>query len=151
MSWKGHLDAGRVDHRPVIQLDVLPTVMAAAGVATNGMELDGVNLLPYLTGQEKGAPHDALYWRLGGMMAIRRGDWKLVKTRDGPLVDLDPSALSDLSEAGLYNVAEDIGETRNRAAERPDKVEELAALWQRWNRELAEPSWKPGGSSQSAP
>ena len=76
-------------------------------------------------------------------MAIRRGDWKLVKTRDGPLVDVDPSALRDLSEAGLYNLAEDIGETRNRAAERPDKVKELADLWQQWNRQLAKPLWEP--------
>jgi arylsulfatase A-like enzyme len=153
MSWKGHLDAGRVDHRPVIQLDVLPTVLAAAGVATNGSELDGVNLLPYLTCTAKGAPHDALYWRLGGMMAIRRGDWKLLKTRDGPLVDVDPSALRDLSEAGLYNLAEDIGETRNRAAERPDKVKELADLWQQWNRQLAKPLWepRPSGSPSTAP
>ena len=153
MSWKGHLDAGRVDHRPIIQLDVLPTVLAAAGVATNGSELDGVNLLPYLTGTAKGAPHDALYWRLGGMMAIRRGDWKLVKTRDGPLVDVDPSALRDLSEAGLYNLAEDIGETRNRAAERPDKVKELADLWQQWNGQLAKPLWepRPSGSPSTAP
>jgi len=70
-----------------------------------------------------------------------------VKTRDGPLVDTDPSALSDLSEAGLYNLVEDIGETRDRAAERPDKVTELAQLWQRWNRDLAKPSW---GSLPSA-
>jgi arylsulfatase A-like enzyme len=153
MSWKGHLDAGRVDHRPVIQLDILPTVLAAAGVATNGSELDGVDLLPYLTGTAKGAPHDALYWRLGGMMAIRRGDWKLVKSRDGPLVDVDPSALRDLSEAGLYNLAEDIGETRNRAAERPDKAKELADLWQQWNCQLAKPLWEPlpGDSPSTAP
>ena len=143
MSWKGWLDAGRVDHRPIIQLDILPTVLAAAGVATNASEVDGVNLMPYLTGKAKGAPHDALYWRFGGMMAIRRGEWKLVKTRDGPLVDADPSALSDLSGAGLYNLAEDIGEMRNRAAERPDKVKELTDLWQQWNRQLAKPLWEP--------
>ena len=143
MSWKGHLQAGRVDHRPIIQLDVLPTALAAAGVAAKAAELDGVNLLPFLTGPAKGAPHDALYWRLGGMMAIRSGDWKLVKTRDGPLVDVDPSVLRDLSEAGLYNLAEDIGETRNRAAERPEKVKELSDLWQRWNRQLSRPLWGP--------
>jgi arylsulfatase A-like enzyme len=143
MSWKGHLDAGRVDDRPIIQLDVLPTALAAAGVATSGSELDGVNLLPFLTGTAKGAPHDTLYWRLGGMMAIRRGDWKLVKTRDGPLVDVDPSALDDLDGAGLYNLAEDIGETRNRAAERPDKVRELGDSWREWNRQLAKPLWAP--------
>ena len=143
MSWKGHLDAGRVDDRPIIQLDVLPTALAAAGVAANGSDFDGVNLLPFLTGAAKGPPHDALYWRLGGMMAIRKGDWKLVKTRDGPLVDLDPSTLRDLSGAGLYNLSEDVGETRNRAAERPDKVKELSDLWQQWNRQLARPSWTP--------
>ena len=143
MSWKGHLQAGRVDHRPIIQLDVLPTALAAAGVAAKAAELDGVNLLPFLTDPAKGAPHDALYWRLGGMMAIRSGDWKLVKTRDGPLVDVDPSVLRDLSEAGLYNLAEDIGETRNRAAERPEKVKELSDLWQRWNRQLSRPLWGP--------
>lgn len=143
MSWKGQLAAGRVDDRPVIQLDVLPTALAAARVAANPSEFDGVNLLPFLTGTEKGAPHDALYWRLGGMMAVRRGDWKLVKTRDGPFVDVDPSALGDLSEAGLYNLAEDIGETRDRAAERPDKVKELSDLWQQWNRQLAKPLWNP--------
>jgi arylsulfatase A-like enzyme len=143
MSWKGHLDAGRVEHRPIIQLDVAPTVLAAAAVTTNAAEYDGVNLLPFLTGTLPGEPHDALFWRLGGMMAIRRGDWKLVKTRDGPLVDIDPAALRDLSEAGLYNISEDIGETRDRAAERPDKVKELGDLWQEWNHQLPKPLWMP--------
>jgi arylsulfatase A-like enzyme len=143
LSWKGRLDRGRVDDRPIIQLDVLPTALAAAGVATNGSEFDGVNLLPFLTGTAKGAPHDALYWRLGGTMAIRKGDWKLVRTREGRLVDVDPSTLRDLADAGLYNLAEDIGETRDRAAERPDKVKELGDLWQQWNRQMAKPSWAP--------
>jgi arylsulfatase A-like enzyme len=150
MSWKGHLDAGRVDDRPIIQLDVLPTALAAAGVTANASEFDGVNLLPYVTQQARGEPHDALYWRLGGMMAIRRGEWKLVKTREGPLIDVDPSVLSDLSEAGLYNLSEDIGETRNLAAQRPEKVKELGAAWQQWNRGLAKPLWAPqrGRASQ---
>ena len=63
--------------------------------------------------------------------------------RDLLSVDVDPSTLRDLSDAGLYNLSEDIGETRNRAAERPDKVKELSALWQQWNRQLAKPAWAP--------
>ena len=145
MSWKGHLTAGRVDERPIIQLDVLPTALAAAGIAAKASEFDGVNLLPFVTGQVQGEPHDALYWRLGGMMAIRRGEWKLVKTREGPLIDVDPSVLHDLTEAGLYNLSEDIGETRNRASERPEKVRELSDSWQQWNRQLAKPLWAPRG------
>jgi arylsulfatase A-like enzyme len=144
MSWKGHLDAGRVDRRPIIQLDVVPTALAAAGVVTSRSEFDGVDLLPFLKGTAKGMPHDALYWRFGGMMAIRRGDWKLVKTRDGALVDVDPSKLRDLSGAGLYNLSEDIGETRDLAAERPDKAKELSDLWQQWNSQLSKPLWGPG-------
>ena len=143
IAWKSHFDAGRVDHRPIIQLDVLPTALSAAGIPVRTGEFDGVDLMPFLTGAAKGEPHDALYWRLGGMMAVRRGDWKLVKTRDGPLVDIDPAVLADLSDAGLYNLAEDIGETRNRAAERPDKVKELSDVWQEWNRQLSKPLWKP--------
>ena len=150
LSWKGHLASGQVDDRPIIQLDVLPTALAAAGIMTNASQFDGVNLLPYVTGQATGEPHDALYWRLGGMMAIRRGEWKLVKTREGPLIDVDPSVLSDLSQAGLYNLSEDIGETRNLAAQRPEKVKELGAAWQQWNRQLSKPLWAPqrGRASQ---
>jgi arylsulfatase A-like enzyme len=143
MAWKGHIEPGQVDHRPIIQLDVLPTALAAAHVATNASAYDGVDLLPFVTGTATAAPHDVLYWRFGGMMAVRKGDWKLVKASEGPLVDVDPSALHDLSAARLYNLAEDSGETRNRAAERPDKVKELGDLWQRWNRHLARPSWSP--------
>jgi len=143
IAWKGHLQVGRVDHRPIIQLDVPPTALSAAGISVQTGEFDGVDLMPFLTGAAKGEPHDALYWRLGGMMAVRGGDWKLVKTRDGPLVDVDPSVLRDLSSAGLYNLAEDIGETRDLAAERPDKAKELADLWQRWNREMSMPAWTP--------
>jgi arylsulfatase A-like enzyme len=119
IRWKGHLAEGKTYRRPIIQLDVLPTVLAAAGVSPQPpWKLDGVN------------------------MALRAGDWKLVKTSDGPLGS-DPSVLSDLSGAGLYNLAQDIGETKNVAAAHPDKVKALADAWQRWNKELAKPLWAP--------
>ena len=141
IHWKGHIAAGKTFDHPVIQLDVLPTALAAAGVAAKpAAKFDGVNLLPYLTGKLKGAPHDTLYWRLGNMMAIRRGEWKLVKTREGRL-DTDVNALSDLSDATLYNLTEDIGEQRDLAAKHPDKVKELAAAWRQWNQQLAQPLW----------
>jgi arylsulfatase A-like enzyme len=141
IHWKGRVPAGKTFEQPVIQLDVLPTALAAAGISVRPpVKFDGVDLLPYLTGRQKGAPHDTLYWRMGNMMAIRRGPWKLVKTREGRL-DTNVAALGDLSEATLYNLAEDIGERRDLAAEHPDKVKELAAAWQTWNRQLALPLW----------
>ena len=118
--------------------------LAAAGVPVRPeWKLDGVDLLPYLTGKVPGPPHEALYWRLGGMMAIRKGDWKLVKTSEGPLLDTDPAVLRDLSTAELYNLADDIGETKNLAAAHPDRVRELAGTWQRWNSALVRPRWFP--------
>jgi len=145
IRWKGHLAEGKIDNRPIIQLDVLPTALAAAGVQTHSQwQLDGVNLLPFLTGKKSGRPHETLYWRFGEHMAIRKGDWKLVKTREGPLKEANPSSFNDLSNAELYNLAEDIGETKNLAPTHPEKVRELAADWQRWNKKLAKPLWPPG-------
>ena len=144
IRWRGHLAEGKIEARPIIQLDVLPTALAAAGVTPRSQwKFDGVNLLPFLTGKKSGRPHETLYWRLGEHMAIRKGDWKLVKTREGPLKEADRSTFNDLSSAELYNLAEDIGETRNLAAAHPEKVRELAADWQRWNKELAQPLWSP--------
>jgi arylsulfatase A-like enzyme len=142
VRWKGHLPEGRIESRPIIQLDVLPTALAAAGiVARPEWKLDGVNLLPFLAGQRAGAPHDALYWRSGGRMAVRQGDWKLVRMTDIRLAE-DTGAV-DLSAAELYNLKDDIGESRNVAAQNPAKVRELAAVFQRWNADLARPRWAP--------
>ena len=76
-------------------------------------------------------------------MAIRHGDWKLVKSRTGRFVDGDPAALSDLTGAELYNLADDIGESKNLASARPEKVKELGDLWQQWNKQLMKPLWGP--------
>ena len=144
IRWEGHLPQGKTDARPIIQLDVLPTALKAAGVTPQpNWQLDGVDLMPFLSGSTAGSPHDALYWRLGDNMAIRIGDWKLVKAHEGPLGG-DPSVLSDLSGAELFNLADDIGESRNLAAAQPQRVRELAEAWQKWNRQLARPLWRGG-------
>ena len=141
IRWKGKIAEGRSDPRPIIQLDVLPTALAAAGVDVRSeWKLDGANLLPFVTGRATGAPHDALYWRTGAIMAIRRGDWKLVKMLEDATKD-DPSAL-DLDGAELYNVREDIGETKNVAAAQRDRVQQLRIAWERWNAGLVPPAWR---------
>jgi arylsulfatase A-like enzyme len=144
MRWKGRLAEGKVDSRPIIQLDVFPTALAVAGVtATPEWKLDGVNLLPFLTTGTAAEPHEALYWRLGSNMAIRKGDWKLVRTQDGAL-RAEHDELRDLSSAQLFNLETDIGEKNDLSARYPDRKKELADAWQRWNQELAVPRWRPG-------
>lgn len=143
VQWKGHLPAGRVDARPVIQLDVLPTVLAAARIELQpAAKIDGVNLLPFLDSVETGVPHHALYWRFGQQMAIRMGDWKLVKGPGGG-VATETAARASVGGAELYNLREDIGEKKNLAAEHPEKVRELAAAWTAWNAQLEDPKWIP--------
>ena len=144
VSWKGHLAEGKLDRRPIIQLDVLPTALAAAGAKLPpDWPLDGVNLLPYLSGAEAGPPHQVLYWRLGDNLAIRQGDWKLVKTSEGPLRAADPDSSKTLVGAQLFNLHDDIGEQHDLAASHPDRLRALAAEWLEWNRQLAPPRWGP--------
>jgi arylsulfatase A-like enzyme len=145
VQWKGHIPAGQVDNRPVIQLDILPTALAAVGVeAKPEWKLDGVNLLPYITGEKKNAPHDALYWRFGSQIAIRKGPWKLVKAPAPGALPRSLGTNASTEGAELYNLDTDIGESKNLATSEPEKLKELAAAWDKWNAELVPPKWEQG-------
>jgi arylsulfatase A-like enzyme len=144
MQWKGHINGGQVDDRPVIQLDILPTALAAAAVAARPeWKIDGVNLLPYLRGEKSGLPHEALYWRFGQQIALRLGDWKLVKAPGGGVGPGGRGGRASTAEAQLYNLKRDLGEKANLADKEPAKLKELAAMWENWNRELVDPAWGP--------
>ena len=135
MQWKGRIPSGKVYARPVISLDISPTVMAAAGSRIPAdAALDGVDLMPFLAGREKGDPHTHLFWRFGALCAVRAGDWKLLRRAvDAPWE--------------LYNLAADISEKSDIAAAQPEKVKELGAAFSRWNSQLAEPRWREGGGA----
>lgn len=137
ISWPGKLKPGVYD-KPVLQLDASVTALVAAGISVRPeWQLDGVDLMPYLVGKQPGAPHAALYWRFGEQMAIREGDFKLVRydtTAEG-------SSEPVVSRPKLYNLAANIGETEDLAADMPDKVASLSAKWQRWNSTLPKPLW----------
>jgi arylsulfatase A-like enzyme len=117
----------------MIGSDFFPTALAAAGVAAPaGVTLDGVNLLPALAGEADAALERKvpMYWRWGGRVAYREGDWKIV-------------AADDLSQVELYNLARDLQETSNLAS---GEEERLGAMRGRLERLLAEieaegPDW----------
>ena len=150
VSWPGHLKPGVFDS-PVIQLDLHATALVAAGVALKpDWKLEGVNLLPYLRGEKSGTPHDALYWRLGEQMAIRVGDYKLVRY-DNNADTLTGRNNQGVTTAKLYNLASDMGETKDLATTLPDKVKELQAKWDAWNVGNIKPLWGGvGGDSDGA-
>jgi arylsulfatase A-like enzyme len=77
--WKGTIPSGQVFSQPVITLDVAATVTALAGLS-KPPEFDGVNLIPYLTGNLGGPPHRRLFWRWFCQSAVRVDNWKYLRT-----------------------------------------------------------------------
>ncbi|MBI5693583.1 MAG: sulfatase-like hydrolase/transferase [Verrucomicrobia bacterium] len=129
VQWKGRIPAGKVSGEPVIQLDVLPTALAAAGVEVNPTwQLDGTNLLPLLEGRVERLPPRELYFRFGVQYAVRQGDWKLVKASK----EMAPM---------LVNLATDRAEQVDLAAREPGRVRELQGLFDRWNASMQPPRW----------
>ena len=79
LQWKPRIKGGMTMDQPVISCDLLPTILAAAGVKPlPTAPLDGVNLLPMLRGETSRPPHETLFWRMGPSHALRKGKWKLV-------------------------------------------------------------------------
>jgi arylsulfatase A-like enzyme len=131
VSWPAKIKPGTYN-QPVIALDFLPTSLAAAESADlTPKNLDGVNLLPFLTGEKAGAPHETLFWRSGGPggnNAVRRGSMKLVRLGK--------------AEPELYDLAADVGETKNLAAQKPEVVKELAAAIAEWEKGTIAPTFE---------
>ncbi|MEO6244244.1 MAG: sulfatase-like hydrolase/transferase [Opitutaceae bacterium] len=149
VAWPGRVKPG-VFASPAIQLDLHATALAAAGIAPRPeWKLEGVDLLPFLAGEKSGAPHDALYWRFGEQMAIRRGDWKLVRYDTN--AETNTGGRQPVSAAKLYNLAADIHEDRDLAAANPDRVRELQALWDTWDKSNAKPLWGAGAGDSDGP
>lgn len=152
VAWKGTIPEGKTYDRPVIQLDILPTALAAAGAAPQAdARLDGVDILPALRGESTAPPHPVLYWRFGDQLAIRKGDWKLV--RYDPALDT-PGARSraggKATPPRLYNLAEDLSESSDLSEMNPAKVEELTKAWEAWASQLVEPLWGPEARDAAA-
>ena len=108
MQWPSKIKAGQTYRNPVIALDLAPTFVALAGgtieeesvgVGRSAFQRkrDGVNLLPYIQNDIDQEPHEALYWRMALRgSAIRKGDWKLIRSPHHPTMLFDLS--NDLSE-----------------------------------------------------
>lgn len=126
-AWPGKIPAGQVFEHPVISLDIAATAVALAGQA-RPPELDGVNLLPHLTGENKTAPHDALFWRWVDQAAIQEFPHKLIL----PGGDGKP-LLFDITDPENETHASDL------SAEHPEIVARLRAKLDTWLATLKPP------------
>jgi arylsulfatase A-like enzyme len=143
VSWPGHFQPAVYD-KPVIALDFTATALAAAGMkAQPDWKLEGVDLTPYFSGANPGRPHDTLYWRFGRQMAIRDGDYKLVRY-DTNADTLSGKPNQPTSPPRLYKLSDDIGEANDLAATIPEKVKELDSKYEAWNKDNIQPRWTTG-------
>lgn len=133
VRWPGRLPAGATYDKPVSSMDIFATAVAVAGATPpKGRALDGVNLLPYLTGEAQGRPHETLYWRQGRNTAVRVGDWKLLRHGRG----------KNAGAWELYDLARDIGEMNNLADAEPERRDALEAIWKKLDAEMVEPAFR---------
>ena len=132
MKWPTKIPAGTQVEQPVAHIDLMPTMVAAAGAALpSQVIIDGQNLLPVTlgTGQLQ-RPDDALFWQSGRTRVVRAGDWKLqVEGRR--------------NKQWLFDLSQDPTEQTNLAASRPDKLAELQALLDRHQASGRAPLWQP--------
>ena len=130
VRWPAVVPAGTVCHTPTSNFDFYPTFCEAAGIQPDARQhLDGVSILALLKDPKARLTRDTLCWHyplarphfLGGRStgAIRKGDWKLIE-------------FFDTGKTELYNLADDLGETNDLAAAKPDKVAELREALAAW-------------------
>ena len=137
IAWPGTIPGGQVYEHPVSALDVAATVVGVQPLGDSEKsaqtstltDLDGVNLLPYLTGEKKDAPHEFLAWRWIAQSAIREGNWKLLRGGDREY---------------LYNLAEDISEKHDLASQEPEIAARLRTKLTAWCADLTPPGLSNG-------
>ena len=134
VAWPGTIPPNQIYDHPISALDVAATATAVANIETAPGDLDGVNLIPHLTGRNDAPPHDALMWRWISQSAIRRGDWKLLRGDDREY---------------LYNLATDIEEKYNLASKHPDVATRLRRDLKSWTDTLQPPGFTTGPMSRT--
>ncbi len=129
VKWPAKIAKGTVFSTATAHVDIFATAAAAAGaeVPTDRV-MDGVNLMPFLTGENAAAPHATLFWRSGHYRTLLAGDWKL-QTSENP------------KEMWLFDMKTDPTEKTNLAETNPDKLAEITALLTKVDGEQAKSLW----------
>lgn len=131
VSWPKAWPRGRIDTRNVSQLDVAPTVLAAAGVRTT-TSYDGVDLTPFmLRARQSETVHETLYWRTGPEFAVLSGDNKLISnTRPGAF-------------PWLFDLSQDPTERINLTFQRRELAGKMMQRYREWNAQMKPSAWAP--------
>lgn len=117
LAWPGKVPAGRVTDAFLTSLEILPTLLAAAGVeAPKDLTLDGFDMLPVLRG-DMPSPRTEMFWQRRADKAARVGPWKWLDSARGK---------------GLYDLSSDPGETRDLSKDKPEVLRMLQKKFAAW-------------------
>jgi len=130
MRWPGHIPAGQTCNEIVTTMDLLPTFARLAGTSLPPQPIDGHDVRPILFGEpDAKSPWDSegfMYYRQDQLQAVRAGPWKLYLPLEKKVVANNRRMAAAKLE--LFNVADDVGETRELSADRPNVVRRLLSL-----------------------
>jgi len=130
VKWPGRIKPGTTCSMPVCSIDFFPTLLEIAGVKPP-VAVDGLSFVPLLR-QTGSLQRDALYWHyphycwnalIRPFGAVRAGQWKLIEFYEDLRVE-------------LYNLKDDLGESRDLAADNPSKAAELREMLHRWRKSV---------------
>ncbi len=161
MHWPAKIPAGTVCSEPAMTIDILPTIASLIDADLPDHTIDGLDISPLLFGTEGAkSPHEALYFYWGRhLQAVRSGNWKLhfphdyrtLNGREGGTGGQPVRYDTGHTELALYNLAEDIGESKNVAEDHPETVERLQALAEQARKELGDSATQRRGSGVRPP
>ena len=151
ISWPAIFPKKAVYHPMISSLDIFPTIHAASGMEIpQDRDYDGMNLIPYITGELSSEPHDALFWtgfsleaekpvfddpaspnaryyrQIGGDRhgwAIRHKNWKL-------------RYFGETHNYALYDLENDVGELENLIEQNPEIAEKLKKMFKDWHNHI---------------
>ncbi len=129
MKWKGKLSAGKRYDHPVSSMDIFMTsIKLAECELPDDRVYDGIDLMPYLTGINETKPHENFYWKADQIHSMRMGDWKYLQSvRDGWIE--------------LYNLKEDRYERIDLHELKPEVLDQLKKVFEKWNKDMMPPLW----------
>ncbi|MEO9571563.1 MAG: sulfatase-like hydrolase/transferase [Polaribacter sp.] len=129
MSWPNRIKPNTTFNGLTSSFDIFATSIAAANIpVTKNLELEGVNLIPFLKGEKTGNPHENLYWRKLEESATRHQNFKLIKLKNFGHV--------------LYDLSTDIGETKDLSNTEPETLKLLEENLSNWETKIMEPLWQ---------
>ena len=157
VRWPGHTKPGTTSDAPVSGVDVLPTICEATGTPLPaGRHFDGSSIVSLFDGKTI-QRHQPLYWQFHvassrPKVALRDGDWKLLAHLGDPQIkpfgdirakDQEAIKTQKITRLELYNLAEDVGETRDQATAHPDRVKQMGGVLEDLFRQVQKetPTW----------